>query len=270
MAVSQSGADARGSFRFYLFAFGISWGAGGIGLLLGHFVPGLALGPRNPLWYVAGYGPTIAAILMLHRSGGWPAVRARAKKLIPTSRHWGWYVTVLLGFPLIAEGIAMRWFGYRIPPEIGPASFPWLVLVTFVTDVGPQGEEFGWRGWALPDLLKRRSPLASALILGVIWGLWHLPLFFISSTNQSHIAIPVFFVNTVSLSILMTWMYRLTDGDLALMILIHLMSNVTAGVLRVPEVAATLAEAVMATAVLFGMGLGVRPSGRGSGVGAQA
>jgi membrane protease YdiL (CAAX protease family) len=243
--------------RFYTLAFGISWGVGGIGLLLGALIPGLAFNSTNPLYYVAGYGPMIAAVILLRRAGGWSAVRARAKRLVPSARHVGWYLAAIVGIPAIMIAFASRGFGYRFPP-IAPLSLLGLLPLTFVKDVGPQGEEFGWRGYALPDLLDRRSPLVAALILGVVWGCWHLPLFFIGTTTQSRLSVPVFFVNTVSLSILMTWAYLKTQGDLALMILIHLMGNFSAGVLAVPEVAGTAAEAAIASVILLSGGLSLR------------
>ena len=89
--------------------------------------------------------------------------------------------------------------------------------MTLLADTGPLGEEFGWRGFALPRLLQRPSALAAALILGVVWWAWHLPLFFISSMSQWELSIPVFLLNVLALSVIMTWLYRRTQGDLLLM-----------------------------------------------------
>jgi membrane protease YdiL (CAAX protease family) len=244
----------RNSPGFYTFAFGITWGVGAVGLIVGTIFRDLPLNSHNPLWYVAGYGPSIAAVILLRRSGGWPAVGERARKLIPTFRHLGWYLGVVIGFPAISVVIASR-LGYHWPAGATPLSLLGMLGLTLLTDVGPQGEEFGWRGFALPQILEVRSRVASAVIVGLIWGLWHVPLFFIVTTTQSRLSIPVFFVNTVSLSIIMTWVYLKTDGDLAAMVLIHLISNFTAGPLGVPEVPATLAEAMMASVILLGGGL---------------
>src|SRR5262249_2046182 len=97
---------------------------------------------------------------------------------------------------------------------------------------------------ALPRLLGRWPPLAAALILGVIWWAWHLPTFFIHALSQSRLSIPLYVVNILALSILMTGLYLQTGGDLLLMILVHVMANwwpVPFG----PEVAAEVAFAAL-------------------------
>ena len=79
--------------------------------------------------------------------------------------------------------------------------------------------------FALPRLLQRRRPLAAALILGVIWWAWHLPTFFIPALSQHQLSIPIFLVNSLALSVIMTWLYQRTRGDLLLMILVHVAAN---------------------------------------------
>ena len=125
-----------------------------------------------------------------------------------------------------------------------------LLPVILVTDTGPLGEEFGWRGFALPRLLQRQRPLAAALILGVIWWAWHLPTFFIPALSQSRLSIAIFLVNTVALSVIMTWLYQRTRGDLLLMILVHLAANYC-GAIGIPfnaEVGVEVACAVLIVA----------------------
>jgi membrane protease YdiL (CAAX protease family) len=98
---------------------------------------------------------------------------------------------------------------------------------------GPLGEEIGWRGYALPRLQKEWSPLASALILGIVWGLWHLPLFFITGTAQSFLALAPFMLWVVSLSVLFTWAYNNTAGSLLIPVLLHAIVNFFAATLAV-------------------------------------
>ncbi len=122
-----------------------------------------------------------------------------------------------------------------------------LLPATLVTDTGPLGEEFGWRGFALPRLLQRRPPLAAALILGAIWWAWHLPTFFIPTLSQHQLSIPFFLVNSLALSVIMTWLYLRTRGDLLLMILVHVAANYC-GAIGVPfnaEVGVEVACAVL-------------------------
>ena len=99
------------------------------------------------------------------------------------------------------------------------------LLPYIASDPGPVGEEFGWRGFALPLLLEQYSPLKASLILGVIHGLWHVPLFFIPGTTQSQLFFPIFMVGTISLAIIDTVLYLRTGANLLLAILVHVMSN---------------------------------------------
>jgi membrane protease YdiL (CAAX protease family) len=129
-----------------------------------------------------------------------------------------------------------------------------LLALTAVTDTGPIGEEFGWRGFALPQLLRRWSPLAASLVLGAVWGVWHLPTFFIASLPQSRLSFPLFVLNSIALSVIMTWLYLRTGGDLLLMILVHLMAN-DCTTLGVPFNAEAVAEIVCALGIIAAGGL---------------
>jgi len=87
------------------------------------------------------------------------------------------------------------------------------------------GEELGWRGFALPHLQAWRSALGASLILGAIWGLWHLPLWFTGSEFQRPVLYPAFFISTVAVSVIYTWMYNGTKGSLLIVVLFHATSN---------------------------------------------
>src|SRR5262249_59224222 len=80
-------------------------------------------------------------------------------------------------------------------------------------------------GFALPRLLQRHSALTASLILGLIWGIWHLPAFFLSGLPQNQLSLPAFLVGTVALSVLMTWVYQHTHGSILFAILIHWIFN---------------------------------------------
>jgi hypothetical protein len=93
------------------------------------------------------------------------------------------------------------------------------------------GEELGWRGYALPRLLSGRlNSLTAALVLGIIWGIWHLPAFFIAGTSQHDDQMGIFWLilGTTLSSVIMTWLYIRTKGDvLASGLLVHFMNNFT-------------------------------------------
>ena len=73
---------------------------------------------------------------------------------------------------------------------------------------GPLGEEPGWRGYALPRLEVALGPVRGSLFLALLWAGWHLPLFWIPGTAQSHLPLALFLVRTVGLSVISTWIYN--------------------------------------------------------------
>jgi membrane protease YdiL (CAAX protease family) len=84
---------------------------------------------------------------------------------------------------------------------------------------GPTGEELGWRGYALGIFQKRYSPLGAALILGLLWGFWHLPLWFITGFSGSDLLIYIvsFLLAIISTSILITYFYNKSQNILIAM-----------------------------------------------------
>jgi membrane protease YdiL (CAAX protease family) len=91
-------------------------------------------------------------------------------------------------------------------------------MVVFVLVVG---EEIGWRGYALPKLLQSHSAVAANLILGILWGGWHLPTFFVPGAPQAGIPFVAFLLFTTGASVLFTWLYLHTRGSLLLATLFH-------------------------------------------------
>ena len=233
---------------YLLLAFGITWGAGGLALITGGI---RSAHPLHPLQYVAAFGPSIAGFLMAAATGGWTEVRRLLARVVPNRAGLPWYAAVLLVFP--TANLAAAWL---FNPDSLKGLPSWdrlvsLVPITLILDTGPLGEEFGWRGFALPRLLRRWRPLAAALVLGAIWWAWHLPTFFIQALSQSQLSIPLFLVNSLALSILMTGLFVRTGGDLLLMILVHLMANYC-GTIGIPFRAEVTAEVALAALVLAG------------------
>jgi membrane protease YdiL (CAAX protease family) len=194
--------------RIYLWlAFGITWGVRGLGLLAGAYRPDWALSASSRLYYVAAFGPDIAALIMVGSVEGWGGLRRLLARAIPSRAGLPWYVAVPVGFPVVTLSAA-----WLVAPDTLADLPRWdrllpLLALTVVADPGLVGEEFGWRGFALPRLLRRWPPLAASLILGAIWSAWHLPTFFIPTLSQNRLSIPVFLLPSLALSISMTWLY---------------------------------------------------------------
>ncbi|HEU4908871.1 MAG TPA: CPBP family intramembrane glutamic endopeptidase, partial [Propionibacteriaceae bacterium] len=96
------------------------------------------------------------------------------------------------------------------------------------------GEELGWRGFALPHLQDGHSALTATLILGPLWGFWHLPLWLTGSASNPLALFPIFVISVVAVSVLLTWLYNGTEGSLLLVVLLHATANLPITLLITP------------------------------------
>lgn len=162
--------------------------------------------------------PAVAAIIVIAMTEG----KLKVKDLLQRLKIWHvglrWYM-VALGLPVLLSAAVVALsvlLGAPARVEFSPIS-P-LTMVIFVLVVG---EEIGWRGYALPKLLQNHSAVMASLILGVLWGGWHLPTFFIAGSPQAGIPFVSFLLFTTGASVLFTWLYLHTQGSLLLAMLFH-------------------------------------------------
>jgi membrane protease YdiL (CAAX protease family) len=229
---------------FFVLAFVLTWAV---------WIPralGVPVGAVGQLWT---WMPAIAALLAAALTGGRRAVRQLGRRLGRWRVPWLWYVVVLAGpaaFSAAVAGIAVLagipWSSAA--PEafaIGLPSVALLLVVLCLTD--GLGEEPAWRGYALPRLL-RHSPLVASLVLGLLWGLWHLPLLWTETSTVYRTPVWLFGLDIVAKSVLFTWVFLHTRGSALLAVLLHGSTNLFAvspplavtGGLAVPMLAAGL------------------------------
>jgi uncharacterized protein len=222
---------------FFLSAFAATWGIGLVGLLLPRFFPRMpAFSHTSPFFWTAAYSVSVLGIGMTAYYDGRAGLSRLFGRLLPWRAGPQWYVIVIGGYALIMFGAlhVARFYGATTASMPGPRVMLVGLGATLLFDVGPIGEEFGWRGFALPRILETRSPLPGSLILGTIHALWHVPLFFIATASQSHLSFPLFVAGTISMAIIDTWLYLRTEANLLLAILVHLMGNYCSGLLGAP------------------------------------
>jgi membrane protease YdiL (CAAX protease family) len=238
-----------GLIAFFLLTYLITWGlAAFLFLLPGPFEALFGkMSMSSPVFVVAVAAPTISATILTYMRNRWPGLRNLYSRLARWRFGLQWYALVLIGIPIIGYLVG-RLSGGRPSADLNT---PLLVLSFLISQLilGPLGEELGWRGFALPRLLQRFSPLLASLILGAIWGVWHLPSFFVSTLVQSSLAIPVFLFGALCMSILSTWFYLHTGGSVLITVLFHLAFNASLNALGASFTWFTLALAVCALLV---------------------
>jgi membrane protease YdiL (CAAX protease family) len=133
---------------------------------------------------------------------------------------------------------------------------PWLSLIVYVLFHGPLGEEPGWRGFALPRLQRLHGPLLGSLILGPLWALWHLPMFWVPAWNfpPTLLDIVLFVIAAIPLTIVMTWIFNNTKGSLLIAILVHWAFDISFAILNILFIAPIVSDYGSTVPVLIGLG----------------
>jgi membrane protease YdiL (CAAX protease family) len=178
----------------------------------------------------ANFGPTVAAFIMTGIRGGVTELKALVKRgwninfkkiwLIPTLGLIPSISFISLVIVILVEG---NWvLSYSTPLVM---FIPLIFIIFFMG--GPLGEEYGWRGYSLDRLQSKWNALTSSIILGLIWGLWHLPLHFITGTTQEVVPFYQNLIILVLSSVIYTWIYNNTRGSILVAMLIHTAGNMS-------------------------------------------
>jgi membrane protease YdiL (CAAX protease family) len=213
---------------FLVIAFGWTWA---FWVPIALMANGLIRIPDGLTWVMmdgkpAAWGPLIAAICVAFRSQGMHGLRRILASMLHVGFSPRWYAVALLLIPAIvgtAQAIAVV-TGADVPaseafqnPISIPIAFVWIFFLG-----GPLQEEAGWRGTATPTLQTCLGALGASLATGIVWAVWHLPLFFQPRAeiyyNQPFWGL---LFSTMLLSVLLTWVYGNTGRSLFATMLMH-------------------------------------------------
>lgn len=235
---------------FFVATFAWTWLIWGVAIFLGAnmetamgFVL-LLLGVMGPM--VTGIGFTYLTRDKEGRRNYWK--RVISFKRIPAR----WYLVILLFVPvlnilaalldILTGGSGATWGEAALNLVSNPLSvIPSILFASLI----PFIEELGWRGYVLDRLQEKRSALVSSLILGVVWSLWHLPMFFVQGSYQANLGVGtlefwLFMIGVIPLSFAFAWIYNNTRRSILAVILFHAMVNFTGEVIAITERADTI------------------------------
>ncbi|KAA2260093.1 CPBP family intramembrane metalloprotease [Solihabitans fulvus] len=238
MTTSAPARQRSGLALYFAVTFATTWALWLVAIVLG--APG---GPSSPIVVLGAFGPAIGAIVVRIRRAVrrqpapartvplrlWPRLLLVLPMLVLTS-------ATVLGGALLASllgGPAVSLTGGQtlITTVGGPVPFVISMLIA-----GPLAEEPGWRGTAYPRMRASMGRIPAALLLGVVWAVWHVPLFFIPGTVQATLGLfswsgLAFMVSVIPMALLTGYAYE--RAGVAASIAVHFAGNVTLALLSV-------------------------------------
>jgi len=199
-------------------------------------------GPRAVLFLLGTFTPGLVAVALTRRATGRAGVLALLRRLVDWQVSVRWYIFALSYIAAVKLTVAVvHRAAIGTWPRFGDV--PWYLMIAAAiasTVVGGQvGEELGWRGYALPRLTARWGLGGASVLLGVVWAIWHLPLFFVDGASTQGQSFPLYLLQVTALSVAMAWLLAKTRGSLLPVMLLHAAVNNTKDIVPSAEAHAT-------------------------------
>jgi membrane protease YdiL (CAAX protease family) len=197
----------------------------------------------TPLILLGGFGPMLAAIVVAVAGGD---IRSWLRNLVDVRAPPSVWVAAVL-VPVVLYVGALVVFvvfggGFDRGGVLPAAAIP---AIAFATLIRGGLEEPGWRGLALPVLQRRMGAFQASLVVGVVWALWHVPLFLMPGSSQAGTPFALYAAVVVGISVITTWLYNAAGGRTLVAVVFHTLSNAvsvtTAGGVIGDEVASQVA-----------------------------
>lgn len=231
----------RNPWKFFLLTFAYSWiiwipsVLDGIGVKLPFSVAGYTM----LVVVIGAFAPLLAALTLVGRGEGWKGIKTFLKRAIDF-RAKPIYLVIALGLPIVIHLIA-HYLALAVNLDVAQTLFPTdmgtpaiiLAIPYFILMmvIGGGQEEFGWRGYAQEPLQNKLGVIPASLVIGFIWGFWHLPLWFMAGDLHSAYSFFAFVLMTTSISIIYAWLYNSSGKKLIVAIFFHAMNNTAAPLL---------------------------------------
>jgi uncharacterized protein len=235
---------------FFVLTFAWSWLLGFTAIYTKSSVPVFSMA----LSIISGFGPSLAALVIVLFYTGRTGLMTWLKNALNWRVGCRWYALAFLMPPLVmllAQAIHLA-MGGTIPTSPAVGHFPLAIAnfgLVFLIG-GPLGEEFGWRSYAVTALGSKMGWRSASLVIGVIWGLWHLPLFQTAGTAQFQMSLVMFMLNILAGSVLFSWLFLQSKGSVVPALVAHTSLNAWAGILSIVPTEETSRPYALVTGIL--------------------
>ena len=180
------------------------------------------------------FGPMFAAIVLIARKSGWGRVWQWLRDCV-SFRIKPVYILGALLLPIViaagthylVNGTGLDTFPASLLPENLPyPAIVWAIPAFFaMLFIGGGQEEFGWRGYAQQPLQEKMGVVKGSMLLGALWGLWHLPLWFIPGDPHIFQPFGAFVIFTTAFSVQMAWLYNASGQKFIIPWMMHAINN---------------------------------------------
>ena len=220
--------EERSPFKFFALTFLFSWGfwLPAIALWLNDY--GFAL--YMPLAVLGQLAPLAAAATLIARRHGRKEIWQFIRQAFDFKTKPVYFILALL-VPLLIQAIAhllIPLFNLPVADTLFPeGANPWLLMVPyffFILIAGGGIEEFGWRGYAQQPLQERYGVIKASLLIGIVWGFWHLPLW-VFPEGQGAYSFPAFLLMITGVSLVYAYLYNASGQKLIIALFFHAMWN---------------------------------------------
>jgi len=216
---------------FFVLAFVIGWLA---------FIPVFLYhaSPKPSALFIFLFSPALAGLITAALTNGMTGVKEVLGRYLIWKFQIRWYLLVLLLLPVIFLFVAL--ISFRTNLESLRTGSPWYFLIAsfcylmFINS----GEEIGWRGFALSRLQSViKNPLVASIVLGLIWGIWHLPIYL--NPEQSSFPLILFLLFIIGISIIYSVLFNNTHGSLLMAVVLHASTDIAPRFMQIAKFTST-------------------------------
>lgn len=168
------------------------------------------------------FTPSIVALILTAITRGKRGVTELFVQQTIRKTAFKWPLLSVIGIPILASLAMLTSLNFDLSDFHLRTTqlLPQVVVIVLIAF----GEEYGWRGYLLPRLMKRFNVFYSSIILGLIWGFWHYPAYLIGTGTPLEMSFPVFLLWVVLGTLFISWIYYYTESVLT-SILAHISAN---------------------------------------------
>jgi membrane protease YdiL (CAAX protease family) len=212
--------------RFFFIAFLVAWSFFITASLISDSAQFSTL--SRLLIFMGAISPGLVAIFLTAITTGGEGVKLLINKISFKDTRVIWYLFAVTFIAFIKGLAALVFFLlYNAWPQVGTTSWYVMLFGIAVSMWAQAGEEIGWRGYALPLMSKKFGLAMAGILLGIIWAIWHLPLFYIAAADTFNQSFPLYLLHVTGLSVIMAWLFWKVNGNLLPLMVFHAAINNT-------------------------------------------